>query len=369
MAESTPQSDKARVSNPQLAVAVSDAQQLLAFAARNGIKLDADLIRIVVKAGAAPAMLEEDEAVFWEKFSRLAAAVAPVSAESIRTMSAPGAEPGLAWWECWKFWKWWGRGRPDAQKTVHTYTAVAFCALFILIIVQTYWAVGSLLVSDIQQKKTQIKEIEIKLLASREISTKSSSGLFEEDRDFWMRQQSASVDKQLKTDKENLEIYQETNYQWLERWNNVAGFAWWTEDVGGAEADPEAFMKENVSSLQTATVLLDILQRYLLPLVYGFLGTCVFILRDLSSKIRFHAFTRASTINFHIRLCLGTLGGLAVVWFVTPEKAAEPFLSLSPLALAFLAGYSVELLFAAMDTMINAFTGRKDTTAKEGKGS
>jgi hypothetical protein len=54
--------------------------------------------------------------------------------------------------------------------------------------------------------------------------------------------------------------------------------------------------------------------------------------------------------------CLGMLGGMVVAWFVAPTAADGLFKSLSPFALAFLAGYSIELVFAAMDRFIAAFT-------------
>ena len=51
---------------------------------------------------------------------------------------------------------------------------------------------------------------------------------------------------------------------------------------------------------------------------------------------------------------MGTLSGLAITWFFQPT--AELFKSLSPLAVAFLSGYSVEVLFAAMDRFVGAFS-------------
>ena len=60
------------------------------------------------------------------------------------------------------------------------------------------------------------------------------------------------------------------------------------------------------------------------------------------------------------------LGGLAVGWFVTPEQSSGAFMALSPLAMAFLAGYSIELLFTAMDTLIGAFAGKRQAGAPTG---
>jgi hypothetical protein len=60
---------------------------------------------------------------------------------------------------------------------------------------------------------------------------------------------------------------------------------------------------------------------------------------------------------------VGVLGGLAIGWFFKPS--GEGVGSLSPLALAFVAGYSVDLLFTAMDRIVGAFTTpeKKEETA------
>src|ERR1700680_5228090 len=60
---------------------------------------------------------------------------------------------------------------------------------------------------------------------------------------------------------------------------------------------------------------------------------------------------------------LGVIAGLAIGWFFAPDnKSTGAGLSaLSPLALAFVAGYSVDLLFTAMDRLVAAFSGPAPT--------
>jgi hypothetical protein len=84
------------------------------------------------------------------------------------------------------------------------------------------------------------------------------------------------------------------------------------------------------------------------------LGAFVFILRKLAAKVKKITYTKESNINYGLRLHLGALAGLAIGWFATPENSMSwTFSSLSPLAIAFLAGYGVELLFTIMDRLIN----------------
>jgi hypothetical protein len=86
------------------------------------------------------------------------------------------------------------------------------------------------------------------------------------------------------------------------------------------------------------------------------------VLRRITREIRDLTYTTDSNARYRLRIQLGTLAGLAVGWFlfIPPDSVGSgalfSFKELSPLALAFLAGYSVELLFAAMDKLVAAFS-------------
>jgi hypothetical protein len=95
---------------------------------------------------------------------------------------------------------------------------------------------------------------------------------------------------------------------------------------------------------------------YVLPALYGLLGSCAFVLRQLSDdigKLRFASDVRG---QYTLRLNIGLLAGLSVGWFVSPGNEAGVVASLSPLALAFVAGYGSDLLFAVLDRIVQAFT-------------
>ena len=348
------------VINPELKNAISEAQLLLAFASRHGHSLTEETVNIIVKSGMQDEISEADETAFWKHFSILAAAVAPVSAESVRAIASVDGK------------------RSQVQKTVRRFTITAVVALAVLVTLQAYWAVGALIISDMKSTQAQLKEVELSMRAGSTYSGNESPGQQQQPqqqqhpqrggRNFtWLWEKALEgPSEELKFKKEDLEMYVAANYRWLELWSTIPNSLLGIDTIRVTENDPEDAKRENIITfLQCATITMDILQKYILPLIYGFLGACVYVLRNLSSKIKAYAFLNASTINFHIRLCLGTLGGIAIVWFISPEKTTEPIMSLSPLALAFLAGYSVELLFAVMDTVINAFTGNRTTSPKE----
>lgn len=94
-----------------------------------------------------------------------------------------------------------------------------------------------------------------------------------------------------------------------------------------------------------------------LPLLLGFLGAHAFILRRMSKEITEKTFAKGSAFNHIVRIGLGALAGLASTWLLTPEAVGGPSLKTLPAwALAFVAGYGIELVFAFMDRIISAFT-------------
>ena len=63
-------------------------------------------------------------------------------------------------------------------------------------------------------------------------------------------------------------------------------------------------------------------------------------------------FTRLIELEFRYRIILGMLSGFAIGWFLKPDTIFDESSAASPFALAFLAGYSVEILFIALDKLV-----------------
>jgi len=97
------------------------------------------------------------------------------------------------------------------------------------------------------------------------------------------------------------------------------------------------------------------LQIYGLPLLYGLLGAIIYTLRNLASEIKNLTYTHHSETKYRLRIIMGLLGGMAIGWFLKPEELGVSG-SMSPMALAFLAGYNVEVLFAVMDKFIETIS-------------
>jgi len=87
---------------------------------------------------------------------------------------------------------------------------------------------------------------------------------------------------------------------------------------------------------------------WLLPFLYGLLGACVYVMRRLLFD------TKAAVVEnvvVVLRLALGALAGVAIGWFAAPNggSAAISPVSTLPYALAFMAGFSIDILFTILD--------------------
>lgn len=93
-----------------------------------------------------------------------------------------------------------------------------------------------------------------------------------------------------------------------------------------------------------------------LPSLLGLLGAYAFILRKMTKEISESSLAKASALQHIVRLGLGALAGFASTWLLTPEAVGGVQLKNIPAwALAFVAGYGIELVFSFMDRIIGAF--------------
>jgi hypothetical protein len=95
----------------------------------------------------------------------------------------------------------------------------------------------------------------------------------------------------------------------------------------------------------------------ILPLLYGGLGSAVYILRQFFVNRDRPNPDLTYTLGVVLRLGLGGVSGLAIGWFWTPNETTavgEIATLTAPFAVAFLAGYSIELLFSILDRIIQA---------------
>jgi hypothetical protein len=105
--------------------------------------------------------------------------------------------------------------------------------------------------------------------------------------------------------------------------------------------------------------VLGVFQGYLLPLLYGWIGATAYVVRSLAYESRERLYRRENDTAYTLRIFLGALAGLPIGWFLKTENVSG-FNAISPFALPFVAGYSVDLLFTFLDKIVNAFSAPQD---------
>lgn len=316
---------------------------LLSHATQAGIVVSVDRIKALVKAKRAADNGDIDEQLeidLWHEYQELGQQLQPISVASLKATQkglAPEKVRGI-----WRFF----RQRSLAGQAVRRYQIWSVVALLCLLVTQIYTIFGSnavndieLLVNQINIEKGKIEDLNGQLLT---VSPDELPNI---------RQRLREADTRL----DSLYQRQEGSYKML--------VVWFPAQLG--VLDPN--IAEDETRLQIARTILESLSKYLLPLLYGLLGACVYVLRTLSQEIKNLVYTVESDIRFQLRIYLGALAGLAIGWFVTEQSAPGVLQSVTPIALAFVAGYSVELMFSVMDTIIDAFSKDKKNTKAQPK--
>jgi len=109
---------------------------------------------------------------------------------------------------------------------------------------------------------------------------------------------------------------------------------------------------------------IDIMQIYLLPLLYGLIGAFVYVLRVFVSKMKAEVYVHEPYVNYLLRIFLGAIAGLTIRMFFFSTGDETGLAIYSPLALSFLTGYGVELLFSTMDRLIANVAKKNETNGK-----
>ena len=345
-----------------LAEDVEGAMLLLSYSAQAGLEIDEPSARTIARSRelhGQDKLAGDDLATFYLAYRKLGAAAAPVTVPGLRAATGTFERGGVNRLS--------RGGLPESAKAVGWYWRWTLLWLFVLVAVQIYWVIGSIAMDSVQKWQEERKKVHHELNVLKEKLAKAAK----DNPDV----------KRLTEAQDNLQNRIAAYADILDTWNSVWSNLWSTwqrivRSVPGsgkpADANPDSGASGAASApagcsqcqeeedargtrtLAHARFVLFAFQAYVLPLLYGLLGACTYVLRMLSRDVRSYSYTPDSHVRYKIRLVLGTLSGLAITWFFEP--GSETLKSLSPLALAFLAGYSVEILFAAMDRFVAAFS-------------
>ncbi len=119
------------------------------------------------------------------------------------------------------------------------------------------------------------------------------------------------------------------------------------------------------STEQRTAVMLTALTVYVMPVLVGLLGAFAYVFRRINTKVEEYSLEARDRMQAILRIFLGVLLGGLVGLFFQPEGVELSGIRLSIAALAFLVGYSVQVVFEAMDSLISFALGvlRAKTTA------
>ena len=410
-----------------LADAVREAVTLLAFASRSGKTIDPRYIkpilemnRLIDGSNGTLDVDEDKEQAFWLAYSAVVTEIQPVTSDSINaTLQYQAKQPILQWLK-----------RSAAQKTVFRYGVFSLFVLLSIIYFQTYMQMGMCIRDHLQSSfRSQRQSVDdyFTLKIKDEDSRLKAIGMEGQENHIRRLYEKYKVELQLA----KLRASQDELYSWgkegdtvLQRIGMSAGVKHSVmpaemlslfsalndqnppempkpETMGPKQpeqASPQldANSKFNIELKKANKLILleleslviptyiasneseqviRVISEFILPLLYGLLGACAYILRDLTNAIGSVTFSKSSMINYSLRLIMGPLVGIAVGLFLgapNPNLTADinaidnPLAAVAPptvpslgtMALAFLAGYSVEVLFSALDSLVGAFASK-----------
>lgn len=316
--------------NQQLDEAIANAELAVDYAAKNAIEIPASLMLTVASTRAAfdaGSVSQNDEATFYAAYFELSKKIHPATIGGIRDSSDVfGAETRAI--------PWLGQLRKvsAATRAIRNFRYGTAAALVLLLIFQAYWLVGYKTIRVIQEQSRIIKE-------KPGTDESAEAQLIHEAQFFLLNMWLSPVPGRSK----------------LERTLSSKDEA---ELAYRFSLDPKAdeFPRQrNRIRLAVAEHVLSILQIYLLPLLYGLLGAFAYVLRQLTIETRSRVFRVDSVPTYWLRVFLGMLAGLCVGWFLKPDRDETVIGNLTPFAISFLAGYSVDVLFSVMDKLVDTF--------------
>lgn len=318
-----------------LAPACSDAELLVTYLMREGIAIKPETLKAIEQGQAtdpAHPLAADAKTNFFAAYSELAKLAAPVSAESLRACSDDCGTP-------WKRWPWSVPRRiSQAERAVLRHHAWASLALALLLVVQIYWLIGATLISGV--KRQDVHPAPDQPAATTQASPTPAPTRTEEAAPV------DPVEEQTRAD---------THLWLLSCW----GMFWRWIPVLYRHFFPDSNIQSNPGwELYIGTkFVLQILQTYVLPLLYGWVGAMAFVLRSLIVAVKKKTFRVELNVEYRLRVYLGLLAGLVIGWFLSSKGDAKQFgvADLTPAAVSFLAGYSVEIMFSTMDRIVSGF--------------
>jgi hypothetical protein len=334
---------------------LDEAGPLLRFAAEHVKNLDPDLSLALAEAHDAAqngAWTPQISQRFWNAFGKLCQLVQPVTTDCL---AAAQRDLALARWVPWK-----ADPSSIAERSSRRYLAGLLLLLALVLPLQLYvWTCTSLskkideLIGTTKQKVVQLSEDFTK------IGNKSAKNGVFDDRGEAFKAKTLEVEIDLERINYLLDILQHTGkVGFVDRGYNTDFKSWLQRSDLSLDTfnDKIAFHFEDTQHRirlvqQKQNLAVTLIGSFLLPILFGTIGAVAYIIRTISEQIQSATFSTTSPIRHVMRAGLGALAGVVVGLFSDVSER----LSLQPLAIAFLAGYGAEAVFAMFDSLAAKF--------------
>lgn len=384
---------------------VHEAQLMLAYIANNGsVDYKKEPLDIIVEAKyrlRENNWTQKFEIAFWRAYKELSAQIYPVT---IHSLESSLSKPYCTAKEKNK------KKHSKASKTASNYRILAFFTLVALLCAQIYYIIGANVASEMQTIFEERQKVREEMERIRNLKGLKLYGKYI----------TATDDEEYNRLNAQNKVYNQkldANYEILLSWNRIWQALTFTKQyvaemreyrkieydelmkftqnyytdqlknhVSGSTGDHDAALEKDERMLQmkldyaamkarnkllvaeiSARFVLVSLQSYFLPLLYGLMGAIMFALRMLANEIRNLTFDTDSQIRYRLRIIIGAIAGLMIGLFINPEEI-EIFNLIAPMAISFIAGYNVELLFSYMDRIIQEISKRVKTEDKPASG-
>jgi len=329
---------------------IYNIELLINYAAEQGIKIRENYIQAFTnfkETEKNKTWTAEKEADFWIVYTKISKHIKPVSVEDIIFVENQENEKESY------LRKFWFKKPTIAKRIVRTYIATTFIFIIITLGLQIYAITGSYLVRKVVESDKEIVAIE-KELQNLILITNAN----ESDHKAVMERENLmnTLEQRINETRARINHLNE----WLIMFNvfnenNSESIS----SISTPSLDESRFFKNNLIitvAKDNYEILNTVLNAFILPILYGILGALIFTLRSLKTDIQSIKYKIVSNkIKYLLHIAIGALAGLIINLFFRTNSIDDDgiiSLSFSPNALSFVAGYSVEIIFNAMDKII-----------------
>lgn len=336
-----------------LGESIADAQRLLQYASAKGIAIPADVMANIVQsqsladkdpADTATYKLQQD---FWAAFASLSHATEPATVESLKyELAQPPGVFAVLWAKI--------RGQTDtpsgptaAERAVGRARNWALIGLGLVAVFQAYFEVGNSTLTSFQDAQ--------RLVAEKTVFVQSSDKQIEAATSAKQSPQEIATLRKAH-DAAQVERDQAINAtdRRLRLMRRMMGWIDWEKQFA---KDANAYEKTQ-TTLAVLQGYLLVLREFVLPMSWGFLGAALYVSRALAEDIRTTAYAPHRAVLFRTRYFMGTVAGF-IVAKLFPVALGMNNETITPLAMAMVVGYSVEVLFSFLEKLIATFSTKK----------